>query len=202
MRRNQKILVTVLWGVAVLGILALVAGGLWTRHDNLPDIKFDGPKFSLTDQLGRNVTDANLHGNVWIAMVFFTQCPGVCPMISSRMEQLEKAVSRPDIKIVSFSVDPEHDTPEAMKAYADKFSADPNRWYMLTGPKDTMFDIARNGLKLTAMPATGGNPIVHSQQVLLIDREDHVRAVYDTNDDDSMKKLAEDAQNLAAETSG
>ena len=199
MRREQKILVTILWSLAVLGMIGVVGAGFWSKREDPPEILFDVPIFSLTDQNGRTITQADLRGNVWISMLFFTQCPGVCPMMTARMATLQRSVTAKDVKIVSFSVDPEHDTPDAMRAHAEKFGADQSRWHMLTGPKETMFEVAR-GLKLPAEPAKDGQPILHSQKVLLIDRQNHVRGIYDTNDDDSMKLLAEDARKLAAES--
>jgi protein SCO1/2 len=202
MRREQKILVTTLWALAVLGMLGLVATGVLARRqaDKL-EFLFDAPPFTLVDQNNQTVTDASLKGNVWVGMLFFTQCPGVCPMMTGRMVQLQKAIPDKDVKIVSFSVDPEHDTPAAMKAYAEKSQVDESRWHLLTGPKELMFAVAI-GLKLPAAPAHDDQPIVHSQRVLLFDRGNHVRGVYDTNDDDSMQKLANDVRTLLAEPMG
>jgi protein SCO1 len=208
MQRNQKILVTVLWGMTVLAMVAVVGTGLWARRqgaagtgpeEEMPHLAplWEVPAFSLTDQNGKTITDQSLRGNVWTAMVFFTECPGVCPMMAARMAQLQKAVTLPDVKIVSFSIDPEHDTPEKLKEYAGRFEADQSRWHMLTGQKQTMFDIA-SALKLAAKPAENGNPITHTQKVLLVDRANRVRGSYDTNDNDSMKQLAEDIRKLAA----
>jgi protein SCO1 len=201
MKRSQKILVTTVWALAVMVMLGIVGMGLWGHRTEASPALFSAPAFSLTDQNGRTMTDATLRGNVWIAMVFFTECPGVCPMMSARMAQLQKTVVRPDVKIISLSLDPEHDTPEVLKGYADRFGADSARWHMLTGPKQTMYDLAR-AFKLAAEPAHDGQPIVHTQKVLLIDRGNCVRGVYDTSDDTSMKKLAEDAEDLAAEETG
>jgi cytochrome oxidase Cu insertion factor (SCO1/SenC/PrrC family) len=207
MDRKQKILVTCLWAAAVLAMLGVVGTGLWARRQagdadqaqpqqQRLEVLYDAPSFSLTDQEGKTVTRDSLRGQVWVAMVFFTQCPGVCPAMTMRMTELQKAVTSRDVKIVSFTLDPEHDTPEAMKVYAERFNTDQSRWFFLTGPKDTMYETAR-GLKLAAEPAHDGQPIVHTQKVLLIDREGRVRGVYDTNDDDSMKGLAADAAGLA-----
>jgi protein SCO1/2 len=221
MGRNQKILVTTLWAVAVLAMIGVVGTGLWARRqgaaadvdgasaaavarvqvDQAPaelEPLYDAPSFSLTDQNGRTVTNKTLHGDVWVAMVFFTNCPGVCPMMVSRMTELQKAVTSPDAKVVAFSVDPERDTPEVMKAYAERVGADPARWYFLTGPKPTMFEVA-HALKLAAEPAQDNKPLTHTNKALLIDRAGHVRGVYDATDPESMAKLAKDARTLLSE---
>src|SRR5262245_51749362 len=197
MERTQKILVTCLWATAVLAMLGVVGTGLWARRQaseadpfrqqHKLDVLYDAPSFSLTDQDGKTVTRDSLRGNVWVAMVFFTQCPGVCPAMTMRMTEVQKHISSPLVKVVSFSLDPEHDTPEAMKVYADRFQTDQSRWLFLTGPKETMYEIA-GGLKLVAVPAHDGQPIVHTQKVLLVDGDGKVRGIYDTNDDDSMKQ--------------
>jgi protein SCO1/2 len=192
-----------MWAIAVLAMITVVGAGLWARRhvrgDEQPkslEALYDVPSFSLTDQNGAIVSKASLQGKVWIGMVFFTQCPGVCPAMTMRMTEVQKAIPDPNVKVVLFSLDPEHDTPEAMKVYADRFKTDQARWVFLTGSKDTMYEIAR-GLKLPAQPAQDGNPILHSQKVLLIDQAGKVRNIYDTNDDASMKQLSADAMLLA-----
>jgi protein SCO1/2 len=203
MDKKQKILVTCMWGVAVLAMIAVVGAGLLGRRHLLPyespvalEPHYDAPSFSLTDQNGATVTGSSLKGKVWIGMVFFTNCPGVCPAMTMRLNEVQKATTNPDVKMVAFSLDPERDTPEVMKLYAERLQTDPTRWLFLTGPKDTMYETAR-GLKLAAQPAQDGNPIVHTQKVLLIDQTGKVRGVYDTNDDASMKQLSQDAMTLA-----
>lgn len=206
MERNQKTLLTILWGLAVLSMLGILGTGIWARRHSgassgvepLPTL-YAAPSFSLTDQNGQTFDNDDVRDKVWIAMVFFTECPGICPAMTSRLAEVQKAIASPDVRMVSFSLDPEKDTPEVMKLYAERFSTDQSRWFFLTGPKDTMYEIAR-GLKLAAQPAQGGNPIVHTQKVLLIDQSAQVRGIYDTNDDDSMNALARDAQRLISET--
>jgi protein SCO1/2 len=119
-------------------------------------------------------------------------------MMEARMVKLEKEITSPDLRIVSVSIDPQNDTPAIMKAYADGIGVDESRSYFLTGSKQAVFETAR-GLKLGATAAAGGNSITHTQKVLLIDRDNQVRGVYDTNDDDSMKKLADDVKALIAD---
>jgi cytochrome oxidase Cu insertion factor (SCO1/SenC/PrrC family) len=212
MHPRQKAFVTLLWAFAVLAMISVVGAGLWARRQDPTDTSTDGepprlgilynaPAFSLTDQHGKPVTDADLRGNIWVAMVFFTECPGVCPMMTARISQLQKSIHSPDVKIASFSIDPEHDTPEKLNEYAQRLEADQSRWYFLTGPKRTMYETAK-AYGLAATPAEDGKPITHTQKVLLIDRDNRVRAFYDTNDDDSMNQLSADIRALAGMRSG
>lgn len=206
MRRNQKIVVTGLWAAAVLGMLSLLASGMLMRkspgggpaESGMP-ILFDAPAFSLTDQAGSKVTTDSLHGKVWVASLFFTSCPGICPMMTARLRDMQQSIASTDVQLVSFSLDPEHDTPAAMRKYADKIHADPARWHFVTGTQDQMFNLAF-GLKLGAEKAHDNQPIIHSQKALLIDGAGHVRGQYDTDDEASLKQLAADATTLAAES--
>lgn len=206
MRRNQRIVLTGVWAALVLGMLTLLASGMLNRKpvsgstpEPALDVLFDAPTFSVTDQNGNTVTNESMHGKVWIASLFFSECAGICPMMTSRLKDLQQTVTSPTVQLISFSVDPEHDTPEVMKKYADKAKADSTRWHFVTGSKEQMFALAR-GLKLGMEPAHDNQPIIHSQQALLIDGKGHVRGVYDTNDEVSMKRLASDATILAAES--
>jgi cytochrome oxidase Cu insertion factor (SCO1/SenC/PrrC family) len=212
MDRTQKTFLTALWALAVLAMIGVVATGMLARRHAASQAKepqvaagaarleplYDVPAFSLTDQHGRTVSDQSLRGRVWVAMVFFTECPGVCPMMVSRMTELQKAVPSAEVNIVSFSIDPKRDTPETLKAYGERMGADQSRWYFLTGPEPSMFEVAR-GLKLAAAPATADQPITHTQKVLLIDRLNRIRGIYDSADDQAMQQLAQDARTLLNE---
>jgi protein SCO1/2 len=198
MKPKQKLIVTAIWALAVLLMIAGVGTGLWAHRQPPLEIFFDAPAFSLIDQNGQPITDQQLKGNVWVAMVFFASCPGVCPVMNSKLAKLQKTVPNPDVKIVSISIDPEHDTPEMLRGYAEGYGADQSRWFFLTGKKEDLFATAR-GLNLAAEPAHDGQPITHTQKMLLIDRENHVRGIYDSSSDDEMQQLAADAKMLAAD---
>src|SRR5687768_15498573 len=203
MDRRQKIITTVLWSVLVIAMLGVVGTGLWAkfRPDPLP-VLYAGPAFSLTDQDAKAFGSENLRGKTWVAAFIFTHCPGVCPQMSMKMAALQQAVPDRDVHLVSFSVDPERDTPAVLKEYARSFDADPARWHFLTGEKAAVFDVAA-GLKLTAAPAgVFGPDIVHAEKLLLIDGEGRVRGAYDSKDEQEMKQLAADAADLADRQAG
>jgi cytochrome oxidase Cu insertion factor (SCO1/SenC/PrrC family) len=205
MGKRQQIVTTLLWGLTVFGMLGLVGTGLWAKKargrqaeaEALPML-FQAPPFALTDQNNRHVTDEQLRGSVWVAMVFFTNCPDICPGMMGRLVDLQESVKDPNVKLVSFSIDPERDTPEQLRQYADRLGADSTRWLLLTGTKAEMF-AAAEGLKLPASPAEDDKPIAHTNRMLLIDKGGRVRGVYDSSDDAAMTKLAADAARLARE---
>jgi protein SCO1/2 len=203
MDRKQKIITSVLWAVLVVAMLGVIGTGLWAkfRPEPLP-VLYDGPTFALTDQDGRPFASKDLRGKVWVADFVFTTCPGACPKMTMRMSGLQRAVPDRDVHFVSFTVDPERDTPEVLKKYAQGFDADPARWHFLTGEKSALFDTAA-GLKLTAAPAgTFGPEIVHAEKFLLLDGEGRVRGIYDSADEQDLKKLAADAAALADRQAG
>ena len=209
MGKRQQIVTTVLWGLTVFAMLGLVGTGLWAKkargrqadaHDALP-VLFPAPPFELTDQNNRTVRADHLRGSVWVAMVFFTNCPDICPGMMGRLVDLQGAVTNPNVKLVSFSIDPERDTPEQLRQYADQLGADSSRWFLLTGTTDQMFAVAE-GLKLSAEPAQGDKPISHTGHILLVDQSGNVRGVYDSADDADMSELPADATRLLNEGAG
>jgi protein SCO1/2 len=213
MRKNQKIITTVLWSVLVLTMVAVVGRGMW-RTDSDPaargvsakieaptvqglPVYYDAPHFALTDQDGKPFDSEQLKGSVWIGAFIFTNCPGACPMMTQKMAKLQETIDATDVRFVSFSVDPERDTPDVLKKYAHRFKADESRWRFLTGDKPAMLQAAA-GLHLTAMPAEGDRPIQHDEHFLLVDRQGRVRGAYASKDDAEIKRLASDANTLAA----
>ena len=206
MNRKHKIITTVLWSVLVLAMLGVVGSGFGrlrahTAAKSLP-VLFDAAPFSLTDQDGAPFASDRLRGRVWVADFVFTHCPGACPKMTMQMAALQRAVPDPDVHFVSFTVDPERDTPPVLKQYAQSFDADPKSWHFLTGPKDQMFAAAR-GMKLTAEPAgVLGPEIAHAEKFLLVDGEGRVRGAYDSKDDQDMKRLAADATSLVNKQAG
>jgi len=104
------------------------------------------PEFVLLNQDGKNFGSAQLRGKIWIADFIYTTCPGPCPMISSRMSELQKPLEKTDVHLVSFSVDPAKDTPQVLRGYAERLQAEPGRLDFLTGPQSTIYNLSRSGL--------------------------------------------------------
>src|SRR2546425_3255620 len=106
------------------------------------------PPFQLVNQNGQPFGSAQLNGKIWIADFIFTSCRGPCPLISTRMSELQKPLEKTDVHLVSFTVDPAKDTPEILRGYAEKLHAESGRWDFLTGPPSTIYNLSRNGFKL------------------------------------------------------
>jgi protein SCO1/2 len=155
------------------------------------------PEFTLTDQNGDAfASQARLDGKVWVADFIFTTCTGPCPRMTSQMKQVQgKLDGLPDVKLVSFTVDPDNDTPPALDAYARRFGAQPDRWHFLTGPKDTLHSLNREAFMLGNVDGS----LDHSTRFILIDKQSRVRKYYHTNEGDFVPELLADIRTLLSE---
>jgi protein SCO1/2 len=155
------------------------------------------PSFTLTDETGAVFDSAEkLRHSVWIADFIYTTCPGPCPRMSSQMHQVEDALDgagvRHVVKLVSFTVDPEHDTPPVLAEYAQHFGAKPGVWFFLTGSLDSLHRLSRDVFKLGDVDGT----LEHSTRFVLIDRMGRIRGYYQSSDEGAIPKLIADAQRL------
>ena len=147
--------------------------------------------FTLTNQNGRAVSLADLRGHVWVADIIFTRCQGPCPAITRQMNYLQQALpAESQAELVSLTTDPDFDTPPVLKAYAEEFGVDTNRWMFLTGPKKDIAKLAIDSLKLTAIEkqaAERESPndlFVHSTIFVLVDQRGRLRGVFETTGDE------------------
>jgi len=162
--------------------------------------------FALTNQLGRVVTLSDLRGQVWLADIIFTRCPGTCAKMTREMSQLQSTLAPNDsVKFLSLTADPEHDTPEVLSEYAKKFGAAPERWLFLTGKKLDLYRLATKGLLLAvdevkADERTSPNDLfLHSTQFVVVDKQGRVRAGFDGTEPASRQKIVEAIQTLLRE---
>ena len=154
------------------------------------------PSFSLLDQEGRTVTDTALRGNLLVIDFFFTSCRTVCPVQTSRMAQVQQRLGdETGVHLISFSVDPETDTPDVLKAYAGRYGADPTRWSFLTGTPEAMDKVVSGYWQIVERvprPDGAGFDIAHSERFVLVDRAGQIRGFYKTDEgglDHLMKDL-------------
>ena len=158
------------------------------------------PAFQLTNQNGQPFGSAQLAGKIWIADFIYTTCPGPCPMISSRMSELQKPLEKTDVHLVSFSVDPEKDTPDVLGSYAERLQAEPGRWDFLTGPKPVIYKLSHDSFKLAVSDGSDAQGIpVHSTRMVLVDRHAQIRGYYDATEADAITKLVADTTHLLRE---
>ena len=158
------------------------------------------PPFQLVNQNDQPFGSAQLAGKIWIADFIYTTCPGPCPMISTRMSELQKPLEKTDVHLVSFTVDPEKDKPEVLRSYAEKLRAEPNRWDFLTGSKAAIYKLSHDGFKLAVSDGREESGIpVHSTRIVLVDRHGQIRGYYEATEPDAVTKLVADTNHLLRE---
>lgn len=143
------------------------------------------PDFALTERSGKVIRNEDLRGKVWIASFVFTRCVSGCPQITATMERLQSDLSRhPDVRLVTFTVDPDRDTPEELRQYAEHYHANPERWLFLTGKEDVLYKLFNQGFKLYVgkkpeKEQKPGDEIAHTNSLVVVDRAGHIRGYYD-----------------------
>jgi protein SCO1/2 len=196
------------WNITLILIpVATAAILLWLRHAQVQhlaarEITQYGtvPEFQLLNQNGHPFGSANLRGKIWIADFVYSTCPGPCPMISTRMSELQKPLRKTDVQLVSFTVDPDKDTPDVLRGYAEHLDADTSRWNFLTGAKQSVYSLIHDGFKLAVVdPGVASPELVHSTRIALVDRHGVIRAYYDATEADAVTKLLADTSHLLRE---
>ena len=181
------------WGGLALVFLTLLTAfllaGLRSREAPGQPLPVYGQiaDFRLTNQHGHAVSLADLRGQVWVADIIFTRCPGPCLKMTKQMKALQDALP-PDsrARLVTLTTDADFDTPPVLKTYAERFGADPHRWMFLTGTKRDIATLAIDSLKLTAIekkPEERESPqdlFVHSTIFVIADKRGQLRGVFET----------------------
>lgn len=177
-------------------LIALVAmSGCSNRADKLPHYSLV-PDFSMTDTDGRAFHSSQLKGKVWVADFIYTNCPAACPLMSSKMKRFSGQVHS-DVRLVSISVDPEHDTPAALKTFAARYGAPTLQWTFITGSAETVHLLAWSTFHLGDVISK----MEHSTKFALVDQRGVVRGYYSSFDADGMASLLRDANALSDDKS-
>ncbi|MBI4306989.1 MAG: SCO family protein [Chloroflexi bacterium] len=212
--------ISVLLAAAVVAVVSIRLLSSSDEANELP-IYWELPAFSFTDQLGRPVSSEGLRGKVILANFVFTNCTAFCPtVLTPHMSELQERLRGegllgPDVMLLSFSVDPEQDTPEVLRAYAEKYGADPEVWRFLTGSVDEMERVVTTDLKLgfqkIEQPVEHTHPdgsahthkydVTHTNRFTLVDGQGQVRALYDGVYDWNLDKVLSDVRQLAEQRS-
>jgi protein SCO1/2 len=180
------------------------------------------PPFALTERSGRRVTRDDLRARVWVADFIYTECTETCPAQSLQFAELQREFQDAvDLRLVSITVDPVHDTPEVLRRYAERYGAT-DRWWFLTGDTRDIYCLAQQGFRLAVVdpaaaappscgPALGWGParawashgsrglVMHSARAVLVDRVSQIRAYHLATDAASMARLRINLRRLLAE---
>jgi protein SCO1/2 len=191
-----RILILVL-GMAVMGLA-------WWRHDRRPKpgviVPASGPvslgklpSFNFINQNGESFSHENLRGKFWVADFIFTRCPGICPVMTTRMAEIQKEFSsKENLSFVSFTVDPEYDSPPVLLKYASAYQADYKKWNFLTGKRADIYDLAIRGFHLGVVEGqTPDDPmqLTHSTKFILVGPEMDILGYFDSNEPAPLKEL-------------
>jgi len=200
----------IVWGGLALVIAviftAYLSSSLFAKRQQPLPVMANVSDFALTNQLGRVVTLSDLRGQVWVADIIFTRCPGTCAKMTREMSQLQSRLPPNQfVKFLSLTADPEYDTPEVLSEYAKKFGAAPERWQFLTGKKLDLYRLATKGLLLAvdevkADERTSPNDLfLHSTQFVVVDKHGRVRGGFDGTEPASLQKIVEAIRSLSRE---
>lgn len=182
------------FAITTIFCLLVVGGGYLSTRSlpvKQPEKFWSMPDFSLIDSDQSLFGSAQLKDQVWIANFIFTSCPMVCPKLTAKMSELNSQFNpSAPIQVISFTIDPETDTPQRLASYKKTYTQDA-RWHFLTGSKQQIDAVIEQGFKLNL--AENG---AHSQQFVLIDKQGQVRGFYDPFTAQELQKLTTDIRQL------
>ncbi|MBX7093533.1 MAG: SCO family protein [Flavobacteriales bacterium] len=158
------------------------------------------PPFAFMDQHGEMISNENVKGKIYLANFFFTSCPTICPKMMSQLKRVHKLTEDSEIIILSHSIDPKRDSVERLKKYADDNGITSPNWHLLTGDGEEIYTLGMEGYNLSAMEdSTADGGYLHSEMVVLVDKEGHLRGMYEGTETKAMDRLLEDLKKLEKE---
>nr|WP_295868566.1 SCO family protein [uncultured Chitinophaga sp.] len=158
--------------------------------------------FKMTNQLGQEVSLKDLEGKVILVDFFFTSCPSICPTLTKNLRKIQNAYGKTDtlLQILSFSVDPVRDSVQKLRKYGYDYKVNPDNWWLLTGDKKEIYDLARHDYFVSVTEGNGGpDDFVHTEKLVLIDKNRHIRGYYNGLDSNAIKQCATDIATLYLE---
>ena len=190
---------TLVWVALGVIIIAITGINLWSVFDTKPEVVTETvavsvPDFSLTNQQGEPLGLSDMAGKIWVADFIFTNCPTICPAMTQEMARLQSEFVADPVYFVSFSVDPERDTPRVLSRYASAYGADDRRWHFLTGDKAKIYQLAEQGFSLAA--GHKGSEILHSPRFVLVKADGNIHDFYDSRSGPAMLRLRQDVKAL------
>ena len=158
------------------------------------------PAFSFINQDGKEVNDSTFNGGIYVADFFFTSCPTICPKMKAELLRVYEAFkNEPRVKILSHTIDPEHDSVSVLNEYASRLQVTSDKWNFVTGDKDSIYTIAE--YYLCSAEEAPGEPggYIHSGALVLIDHQKHIRGMYDGTKSEEVDLLIKDIPILLSE---
>lgn len=188
---------SVIVSIVLIAIVGLAGAWLFVLRDHATASQLprygQRPDFRFVDQAGSEVAGSLIDGKVTVINFFFTSCQGICPRLNGAVQQVvAETKSLPDVRFVSVTVDPEHDTVEVLREYAEKFRADSGRWSFVTGDEAQIRDFLV-GLKL----GFADKPVEHTTRIALVDRDGQIRGYYQGLDEQAIEFLIRDIKRIA-----
>ena len=158
--------------------------------------------FKLINQRGSIATIKDWENKIVVGDFFFTPCPSICPKMTRSLKKVQDATSKnKNVLITSFTVDPEHDSAPVMRQYIKKFGINESNWYLITGPKKDIYRLARKSFQVIATDGDGGpNDFIHSDQLILIDKQKRIRGFYEGTEQKEIEQLIKDIKKLEHES--
>lgn len=184
------------------------------RIDGIEAVKKDGKTYNdtiyhqvkdleLTNQLGEKISLNNTLRDKVLAINFmFTTCQSICPQITREVSKIQKSYEkkRPEwVQFISITVDPERDSVATLRVYADQYKANHDRWYFLTGSKEVIFNFAKEELGVVLQSEGGAEGIIHSENIILLDKERYIRGYYNATKPEEVARCADDIAILQLE---
>ena len=165
-----------------------------TLYHTIPDFKF-------VSQNGDTITAQNFKDKIYVADFFFTTCPTICPVMKKQMLKVyEKIKGQNDVAILSHTIDSDHDTPAVLKEYATDLGVTGNQWLFVTGNREKIYEIGeKKYLVVAGADSTAPGGYIHSGAFVLVDKEKHVRGMYNGTDEEATKRLISDIERLQKE---
>ena len=199
-----------IWVVAFLvGVGTLTAMRLTGQMRHIPEppeVMFTLPDYSLVDHRGDEFSPETMQGKVWIAGFVFTSCPSSCPAVTTAMADLREHLDRysVDVEMVSFTVDPSHDTPEVLADYFAAQGVESAKWRFVTGEPQKVLQLVRHGFKLGVGDREADEQgvaydIAHSTKLALIDGDGGVRGFYGITDEHGTDEIFERSMHVLAQ---
>ena len=155
--------------------------------------------FSLTNQNGKIITQADYKDKIYIADFFFTTCPTICPIMTKNMAAIQERLKTDDVLLLSHSVTPQIDSVAQLKKYALEKGVDDSTWNLVTGDKKQIYELARKSYLAVKTDGDGGPfDMIHTENFILVDKEKRIRGFYDGTKMEDVEKLLSDLEILQA----